>query len=195
MNKELVYRLAANALPILASATGALLLAFVPSLVLALGLAEWGPRRLKRLGTRMLHALAPLPLVAVALGVCIFPSSAEYPQNAFIMRIVPVTLLAAGALVPRMAARIASALQGVAPETRRAGAALGAHPLVITGTLVLPEARNGILRAGVSAFSSALAELSLVLLFSQARPDTWPLFLLALIPSFFAAGVLAEQKT
>lgn len=194
MKTESILQLAQSALPALYQGAGALLVSFIPSLCLALVLAEWGPQWLKQAGKRILYALAPLPLVALALGIFLVLPAAGNGQKPFMIHALPATVLIALALIPRMASHMVSALQAVPRETRRAGAALGAHPLVITGTLVIPGARWGIVRGLFAGFASVLAESSIVILIVQARFDFWPLLILAFGLSLLATGWVREGR-
>ena len=155
------------------AAVGASLVTAAVSTVIAIGLATSAA-----LGARSLPRLRPVvdavfllpvavPSVAIGLAVLIAFSSGPVPLNGtvWIVLVAHVVLVSAIAHQP-----IAAAVTRLDRRYEESAAALGAAPLRILATVVLPQLRPAILAAAALCTALSMGELTAVMM---VAPPTW----------------------
>jgi len=165
-------------LPFPALALPGLLVVAVLALGMAVALAVGGALMLPQMppvvaaGLRhMVRLLAGIPMVVMMLVLVTMASATAAWSSSWL-----TPLLLALVLTPKLTVHSDRILRGVAPPLREAAAALGASPLSVTLTLVMPAAFPALAGAALAAGAQALGALLTVALLQAATvpsPARW----------------------
>lgn len=165
-------------LPVPALSLPGLLMVTVLALAMAAALAVGGALALPQMppvlaaGLRqMVRLLAGIPMMVMLLAlVTVTPAPAAWLSSWL------APLLLALVLTPKLTVHSDRILLGIAPPLQDAASALGASPLSITLTLVIPAAFPALAGAGLAAGAQALGALLTVALLqaaTAASPGGW----------------------
>lgn len=144
-------------------------------LAMALGtLASVGLNRAEFPGKRWILALiiSPMvvPLVIVAVGMYFFFASVGL-LNSYLGLILAHAVLG----IPFVVITVNATLQGFDYNQMRAGASLGADPLRVFFTIVLPQILPGVISGGLFAFATSFDEVVVALFIASPTERTLPM--------------------
>ena len=136
-------------------------------------LAALGLSRARLPGQSLLMALivSPMivPVVIVAVGVYFF-----YAPLGLTGSLVGLTLAHTALAVPFVVITVGATLQGFDPNQARAGASLGASPVVVFRRIILPLILPGVLSGALFAFVTSFDEVVVALFVTGPAERTLP---------------------
>lgn len=152
-----------------------LLVAIPVGLLSAIYLAEYAPRRVRKVVKPMLEVLEGIPTVAIGLFALIFLRPLAEDALPFLNWGGPFSVGVAGLavglmIVPLVASISDDAMRSVPAGLREGAYALGASKMKVSARVVFPAAISGIVASIVLATSRAIGETMVVLIAAGATP-------------------------
>ncbi len=156
-----------------------LLIAFLPSIAIAIFIAEYAPKWLSNITDNLINLIAAIPSVVVGIwGIFVF---APWMRDTFYMPIflwtaenyptlLPIigspigygmttaTIILALMIIPYITVLTKDAIKKVPQEQREAAYALGATKWEVIRMAILPYARGGIMAGAMLSFGRAIGE-------------------------------------
>jgi phosphate transport system permease protein len=154
----------------------ALVLAVPVGLLSAIYLAEYAPRRVRKVVKPMLEILEGIPTVAIGLFALFFLRPLAENTLPFLSWRTPHASVVAGVavgllIVPLVASVSDDALRSVPAGLREGAYALGGSRLTVATRVVFPAAISGVVASFVLAVSRAIGETMVVLMAAGATPN------------------------
>ncbi|HSK14723.1 MAG TPA: phosphate ABC transporter permease subunit PstC [Gaiellaceae bacterium] len=153
----------------------ALIVAIPVGLLSAIYLAEYAPRRVRKVVKPMLEVLEGIPTVAIGLFALLFLRPLAEDVLPFLSWRGPFSVGVAGfavglMIVPLVASISDDAMRSVPSGLREGAYALGATKMKVSARVVFPAAISGIVASIVLATSRAIGETMVVLIAAGATP-------------------------